>query len=52
MNGGNAVFNFNGGTLKAASASAAFMSGLSGAIVYSGGATSMTAATRSRSARR
>ena len=37
--GANSAFNFNGGTLKAGTASTTFMSGLSSAIVYSGGAT-------------
>jgi len=36
---GSGVFNFNGGTLKASAASAAFMSGLSSANVYSNGVT-------------
>ena len=35
----NEIFNFNGGTLKAGAASGAFMGGLSGAIIYTNGAT-------------
>ena len=35
---GTGTFNFNGGTLQAGAASGSFMSGLSGAYVYSGGA--------------
>lgn len=36
---GSGTFNFNGGTLKAAAASGTFMTGLSSAIVQSGGGT-------------
>jgi autotransporter-associated beta strand protein len=35
---GTGTFNFNGGTLQASTANASFMSGLTGAYVYSGGA--------------
>ena len=37
--GGAGTLNFNGGTLKATAASASYISGLSGAYVYAGGAT-------------
>ena len=39
VNNGTLVFNFNGGTLKAGTASSTFMGGLGSAIIYSGGAT-------------
>lgn len=35
---GSGTFNFNGGTLRAGSASATFMTGLTGAVVQAGGA--------------
>jgi len=38
QSGATAVFNFNGGTLQAGAGNATFMSNLSGAIVYAGGA--------------